>query len=327
MTVAVVGEQMIELNKASAAGLWGSGLDSAGSVANAAERLAGRALDGAGWQELVSGSIPVLIVLAIGLALWLVGDRLFRPASSLVGAGVGALFGLWASTVIQTPTLGNIPTAYVTIGVGSLLGLAIGAAMYRIAIGASGGLVLGCAAGVVTIAVHLHTPNTLGHTTIPERPETTAEAAALRAEFAITSESAASVVPVGFAEQLSGENLREFASAAASGVGSLVKAEWAAVPDTLRPLALGAAILGCVVGFAAGLLKPKTIGPAVAALAGAALWLGATTVLLTQAGNAPPIMPSDQPLPWLGAWIGVAVIGFIVQRRVGKPTASLAGDG
>lgn len=319
---------MIELDTASAARLWGSGLDSAGNVANAAERMAGRVLDsGSGWQELAAGSTPVLVALAIGLALWLVGDRLFRPASSLVGAGVGALFGLWASTVIQTETLGNIPTAYVTIGLGSLAGLAVGAAMYRIAIGTVGGLVFGCAAAALTIAISLHSPGPSGGSAVPERPETIAEAETLRAATPHGIGTTGKVIPVGFGSDLAAADLREAASATASGIGSIVRTEWAAVPDSLQPLALGAAILGCVVGFAAGLLKPRTIGPAVAALAGAALWLGATTVLLTRAGNAPPVMPADQPLPWLGAWLGVAIVGFIVQRRVGRPKAQLAGDG
>lgn len=317
---------MIELDTASAAGLWGSGLDSAGNIANAAERMAGRVLDsGSGWQEIAAGSTPVLIALAIGLALWLVGDRLFRPASSLVGAGVGALFGLWASTVIQADTLGNVPTAYVTIGLGSLAGLAVGAAMYRIAIGTVGGLVFGCAAAALTVAISLQGPT--GTPSVPDRPETIAEAAALRAATTRPAETGGTVIPAGFDADLSAADFREAASATASSVGALVRAEWAAVPDSLQPLALGAAILGCVVGFAAGLLKPRTIGPAVAALAGAALWLGATTVLLTRTGNAPPVMPADQPLPWLGAWLGVAIVGFIVQRRVGRPKALLASDG
>lgn len=317
---------MIELDTASAARLWGSGLDSAGNVASAAERMAGRVLDsGSGWQELAAGSTPVLVALAIGLALWLVGDRLFRPASSLVGAGVGALFGLWASTVIPTETLGNVPTAYVTIGVGSLAGLAVGAAMYRLAIGTVGGLVFGCAAAALTIAISLQGPT--GAPAVPDRPETVAEAAALRAASADTPTTGGTVIPAGFGEDLSALEFREAASAAASGIGALARAEWAAVPDSLQPLALGAAILGCVVGFAAGLLKPRTIGPAVAALAGAALWLGATTVLLTRAGNTPPVMPGDQPLAWLAAWLGVAIVGFIVQRRVGRPKALLASDG
>ncbi|QKK07386.1 MAG: hypothetical protein HND58_03945 [Planctomycetota bacterium] len=234
--------------------------------------MAGRVLDsGSGWQELAAGSTPVLVALAIGLALWLVGDRLFRPASSLVGAGVGALFGLWASTVIPTETLGNVPTAYVTIGVGSLAGLAVGAAMYRLAIGTVGGLVFGCAAAALTIAISLQGPT--GAPDVPDRPETVAEAAALRAASAGTPTTGGTVIPAGFGEDLSALEFREAASAAASGVGTCAQ-NGRRCPTRSNRSRLGAAILGCVVGFAAGLLKPRTIGPAVAALAGAALWLG-----------------------------------------------------
>ncbi len=307
---------MTELNTGSAAGLWGSALDSTAAVAAAAERAASQALGpGAPWQDLAAGSMPILLALAIGLALWLVGDRLFRPASSLIGAGVGAVFGLWASTIIPADTLGSVPTAYVTIGTGSLLGLAIGAAMYRLAIGTAGGVVFGCLAAALTIAVSLHSTNPLDRDTIPERPETIAEAAAMQ-----TAATDAAVLPAAFGTEISADRLRETATAARS----FVDAGLAALPAQLQPLALAAAILGCVVGFAAGLLKPRTIGPAVAALAGAALWLGATTFLLARTGHALPALPTQQPAVWLAAWLGVAAIGFIVQRRGGRSAPLLA---
>ncbi len=299
---------MIELNTGSAAGLWGSGLHAA------AERAAGQALGpGTPWQDLAAGSMPVLLALAIGLALWLVGDRLFRPASSLIGAGVGAVFGLWASTIIPSDTLGSVPTAYVTTGSGSLLGLAIGAAMYRLAIGTAGGLVFGCLAAALTTAVSLHSTSPLERHTVPDRPETVAEAAAMQ-----TAATDATILPAYFSTERSAELLRETATAARS----FVDAGLAALPAQLQPLALAAAILGCVLGFAAGLLKPRTVGPAVAALAGAALWLGATTFLLARTGHALPAMPSQQPAPWLLAWLGVAAIGFIVQRRGGRSSGT-----
>ncbi|MDQ7012381.1 MAG: hypothetical protein Q9O74_00620 [Planctomycetota bacterium] len=309
---------MIGLNTGSAAGLWDSALDSTAAVAAAAERAAGQALGpGAPWQDLAAGSMPILLALAIGLALWLVGDRLFRPASSLIGAGVGAVFGLWASTIIPADTLGSIPTAYVTIGTGSLLGLAIGAAMYRLAIGTAGGVVFGCLAAALTIAVSLHTTSPLDrNAAVPERPETIAEAAAMQA-----AATDAAVLPAAFGTEISADRLRETATAARS----FVDAGLAALPEQFRPLALAAAILGCVLGFAAGLLKPRTIGPAVAALAGAALWLGATTFLLARTGHALPAPPTQQPAVWLAAWLGVAAIGFIVQRRVGRSSDTTPG--
>lgn len=313
---------MIELNTASAAGLWGSGLDRAVSVADSAEHVADRALGGAGGllqqnalQDLAAGSGPVLLVLAIGLALWLVGDRLFRPASSLLGAAVGACLGLWASTLLRTPDIGGVPTAYVTIGLGSLTGLVIGAAMYRVAIGAAGGVVLAGAAAAVAVAVSLHNPGADG---LGDRPETSTERSGLVAEAA-AGDNTPNVTAVGFGEATTTEFLRDTAGSARS----LLQAEWDAVPESLRPLAMAAAILGGIVGFAAGLLRPRAVGPAVAAMAGAAIWLGATTVLLSRTGTA-PMMPTDQPMVWLGAWLGVAAVGFVVQRRVGRTPPMLA---
>jgi hypothetical protein len=259
--------------------------------------------------DLAAASPALVITLGIGLALWLVGDRLFRPAASLVGAVFGALLGLAVSASWQGDTLAGIPAPYAAIGLGSLLGLAIGAAMYRLAVGGAAAVTLAGVAAALAAAVALHEPAAAP----AERPETVAEAESLRApQHEVTHAS--------FTEDISLDQLR----AAAADAGSLLKQEWEAVPEHVRSMVLAAAILGCVVGFAAGVIKPRTAGPAVAALAGSGLWIGATTALLIQAGRQLPPMPSERPGAWLIAWLLVALVGFAVQRRVIRPAALVA---
>lgn len=308
-------------NSASASGadLWGSSLDGTAALAHAAEGAL-RHAESAGIGDLAAGSPVVLAVLAVGLALWLVGDRLFRPASSLLGAGVGAMLGLLAAGSIQSETLAGMPTPYAAIGLGSLLGLGVGAAMYRLAVGSAAALTLGAVAAVLAAALTLHGPGAGGGLMggwggVPERPETIAETASARA-------ARATVEHVGFGDGVGMDSLR----AAAASANSFAQTEWAALPEQTRSLVLAAAILGCVVGFAAGLIRPRTAGPAIAALAGAALWLGATTVLLARAGQPVPALPTQQPGAWLLAWLLVALVGFAVQRRVIRPAALLAKD-
>ena len=301
---------MTNTSLASGAGLWGSGLDGAAALGRAAEDVA-RHAEHSGIADLAAGSPVVLAVLAIGLALWLVGDRLFRPTASLIGAAVGALLGLAVGGSIPSDQLLGMPAPYAAIGLGSILGLGIGAAMYRLAVGAAAALTMGGLAAALTAAISLHEPAPAGGS-MPERPETIAELAATEA----------AVAPVGFRDEFT---LDALGSAAASARSAL-QAEWQSLPSQTRSLAMAAAILGCVVGFAGGLIRPRTAGPAVAALAGAALWLGATTVLLARSGQPLPALPTQQPGAWLLAWVLVALVGFALQRRVIRPAALVSRD-
>jgi len=293
------------------AGLWGSGLDQASALARAAEDAA-RHAEASGLGDLITGSPMVLVALAVGLALWLVGDRLFRPASSLVGAALGALIGLAVSGSTESEQFLGMPTPYAAIGLGSLLGLGIGAAMYRVAVGGAAAVTLAGVAAVIAAAVSLHEPGGSG---TPERPETIAEVARAGA-------ARVTIEPVSLRDGVTLESLQ----AAAASTTSAVRAQWENLPESARSLVLAAAILGCVIGFAAGLIRPRTAGPAIAALAGTALWLGATTVLLARAGQPLPAMPGERPGAWLAAWLLVALVGFAVQRRVIRPAALVTKD-
>ncbi len=309
------------------ADLWGSGLEGTAALANAARgSLPGEI---ASTADLATLAPLALVVLAVGLALWLVGDRLFRPASSLIGAGLGALLGLMATGAIQNETLGGVPTIYAAIGLGSLLGLGIGAAMYRIAVGAAAALTLGGLAAVLAATISLHEPGTSwfdgASRGVPERPETIAEVASARAARVAIERVSFDGLFEG--TQAAGESSTiEGLQGAAATAGALARAEWAALPDQTHMLVTAAAILGCVVGLAIGLFRPRAAGPAVAALAGSALWLGATTVLLARSGQPVPPMPTQQPGAWLAAWLLVALVGFAVQRKVIRPAALVTGD-
>lgn len=291
---------------------WGSGIAAANKAGQVAEHAARHAQGGAdSVADLAHIAPAALVALALGLALWLVGDRLFRPVASLVGAVLGALIGLVIAGQVHAESLGGVPAPYAAIGIGALVGLGVGALMYRLAVGIAGGLTLAGVAGVIAACVMLQHPAP----GVPERPETRAEAAALRPVSTHAE-------PVDFADSLSISGLRT----AATSVGDLAAAQWQAVPDEARSLILAGSILGCVFGFAFGVIRPRTAGPAVAALAGSALWLAGATSLLARTGRPLPPLPAEQPGPWLAAWLLVALVGFAVQRRVIRPAALVERD-
>lgn len=298
---------MTSVAMASAPGVWGSGLSRVAQASDAAEPILQTARHQASDAVDLAIASPALVAaLALGLALWLVGDRLFRPAASLVGAVAGALLGLAISSGWEGQAPGGIPAPYAAIGIGSLLGLAIGAAMYRLAVGGAAALTLAGVAGAIAAAVALHEPAPAA----ADRPETIAEASR-------PGSAAVRIEEVAFDPKSTLGDLR----AAAESAGSVLRQEWASVPEEARSMVLAASILGCVLGFAVGVIRPRTAGPAVAALAGSALWIGATTLLLIQAGREAPPLPTARPGAWLIAWLLVALVGFAVQRRVIRPAA------
>ena len=161
---------------------------------------------------------------------------------------------------------------------------------------------------------------------MPERPETIAEVASARA-------AQAAIEQVSFRDFWGGGQASDEPATiaglqmAAESAGSIARSQWTALPESTQVLVTASAILGGVLGLAFGLLRPRAAGPTIAALAGSALWLGATTVLLIRSGRPIPAMPTEQPGAWLIAWVLVALVGFAVQRRVIRPAALVAGDG
>jgi len=290
----------------------------------------------------------VLLSLGLGLALWLVGDRLFRPLASLAGAGLGAFLGLAAASLFMPESIATIPVAYWTIGLGALIGLILGALLYRLVIGASTAFTAAALAGALVAAVLVGLPQlpaTSPHTTphatphlAPPRPETMAQAIAQHQPSAPGRMlSTRSIPPSLNIEQLAQDlNIRTIAlhtnpdtdpashavqglSAATLDIHSFIPEQWASLPAKAQQPITAAAILGACLGLALGLLRPRAAGPAVAALAGSSLWLGATTLILLKAGTDLPARPAEQPAWWLIAWLAVATVGFVIQRKRKSP--------
>ncbi|MBK7404081.1 MAG: hypothetical protein IPJ41_05485 [Phycisphaerales bacterium] len=287
---------------------WGSGLAGAENATQVADFAARHAQSSAESVAQLAQLAPAAVAaLALGLALWLVGDRLFRPAASLVGAVLGALLGLTLGTQWESGLIVGLPAPYAFIGLGALIGLGLGALMYRLAVGAVAGLTIAGVAGAIAACVALQP---VPGQPIPDRPETVAEVAA-------APTAAPAIQAVGFGEAFSVEGLRS----AAASMSTLAQDQWAAIPGAARSLIMAAGILGSVLGFAFGVIRPRTVAPAIAALAGSALWLAAATALLVRTGGRLPSLPSERPGAWLAAWLLVALIGFAVQRRVIRPSA------
>ena len=295
-------------------------------------------------RDLLAYPPLVLLSLGLGLALWLVGDRLFRPLASLAGAGLGAFLGLAGASLFMPESIATIPVAYWTIGLGALVGLILGALLYRLVIGASTAFTAAALAGALVAAVLVGLPQlpaTSPHDTphaAPPRPETMAQAISQHQSRApYHTLSTRSTPPSLNIEQLAQDlNIRTIAlhtnpdtdpashavqglSAATLDIHSFIPEQWASLPAKAQQPITAAAILGACLGLALGLLRPRAAGPAVAALAGSSLWLGATTLILLKTGTDLPARPAEQPAWWLIAWLAVATVGFVIQRKRKSP--------
>lgn len=257
--------------------------------------------------------------LLAGLALWLAGRKLVKPAFALLGAAAGGLLG-----VVALPASGlagslpvSLPPTWVGLGAGALLGLIIALAAFRMAlivVSALAGSALATLISVVALGLQaaptaesppLTTQQLLlegvpvegetveGETDSSDEPET--ERADENTEDA--------------PEGISTEKARAFLSELSDQIRETY---WEPVPEWKRASVLGASFFGLILGGALGLLMPKKSATLITAFAGAGLWIPSIASIAAWAG-VPAGWLDRTPLQWLVIWIVVSIVGVIIQ--------------
>jgi hypothetical protein len=104
----------------------------------------------------------IAVALAAGIIMWLSGAKLLKPVFCVLGAmaggGIGFLLGPTA-----TSSVFGVPSPYVGLAVGGLMGFVTGIALFRFAVAISTGLAFGIAGLLVSVTylnltVGLHSP-------------------------------------------------------------------------------------------------------------------------------------------------------------------------
>ena len=76
------------------------------------------------------------VCLAGGAVLWLAGRRVIKPVFALLGAALGGAVG-FLMLPEATPSIAGIPSPYIGLGGGAIIGLMGGIALLRFAISSS----------------------------------------------------------------------------------------------------------------------------------------------------------------------------------------------
>ncbi len=291
---------------------------------------------------------PVILLLAIGLglALWLLGDRLIKPVVLLLGIlAVAALSMALVRTLSLSPAVTtspttpstiapastpSVPVTWLAIGVGAMLGLMLSKGIHRLVITLSTALTSAGLAGVLTAVVLTGSPvlsSRVDHQPLQPRPETMAEVRAGPPAASAPTRSVSRIVPVAWsapdASPSPGQNETSSAHAMpatnppASMLWHSMVSRWNGLPVSTRRLIAAAAMLGSCLGLFFGFFRPRHSAPIAAALAGSLLWLGASAVLSCNIGltNAAGWLHSTVPAYGLGLWLMVAAVGFWFQCR------------
>jgi hypothetical protein len=245
------------------------------------------------------------VCLVIGAVLWLAGRKVIKPVFSLLGAALGGAIGfLMLPEAISS--VAGIPSPYIGLGAGAIIGLMGGIALLRFAMAIGTGVAFGVA-GLLICATYLHM--TVGLST--PKPVGVPSAAALISNepTPLTRERFISEGVAPVAQRVQGfvrENSESF------------KNTWESQKEQDK-VVLGVSALGAALfGFFLALFAPSRSTSLATAMLGSAIVLGCSIWLLN-AFEAPGRRYLEQgPIVWLGVWAAAAVLGVAVQMKSGK---------
>lgn len=275
---------------------------------------------GASPEAILAGGVVVL-----GLVLWVSGGRLLKPAVTLTGVLLGALFGSALAAGLKLPDFQSIPAPYAGLGLGCLLGLGLALALFRVAVAGIAGVGLGvfaAAAAALCLGVNSSSP-----TSNPTDPNATLSHVREQiSSLSMTDLDQVRQQLAGHVEQRSmptAEVMPTSLRTVSAELQDQAMARWAALGSEPRLGMVAGASLGLILGGLMGLISPRKAGALVTALAGAALWLCASAWL---ADRYAPNFAQQQwvawtlahPPAWVVLWIMLGLCGFAAQRS-GEP--------
>lgn len=247
--------------------------------------------------------------LVAGLIMWLSGGKLLKPMFCVLGALVGGSIGFLLLPQ-ATGSLLTVPSPYVGLGVGAVIGLIAGISLFRFAVAISTAVAFGIGGLLISstylhLTVSLRSPPPVGVTTAAIGPPKSREPAQslTQAGQRVLDEG---VRPVA-------ESVRVFVS----DNTERLKFQWSEQNEHNK-VVVGVATLGAALfGFFISLFAPRRSTSLATALVGSAIVLG-SAVWLLRAFDAPGNKYLDQgPMVWLSAWIIAAILGLAVQVRAG----------
>lgn len=245
--------------------------------------------------------LMVTLFMAVGLIVWLTGERMLKP---LVVAAAAAIGGVLGALVVPSTSWGASMTIWHGVGLGLAGGLIVGLLLFRSAMAVGFGVVLGALLPLIAASALQFYSTDAG-------PESAArESSTVLAHFQ-TQKADSKVDLQKVPENLrpAAERIGEFWTRFTAELGE----RWSRMPGSHHAIILMAAAIGLAAGVIGGLSMPRWAGGAVASMFGAGLWLP-SFVWLSNALQAPWKQAMDRsPAEWLVIWAGVALLGMIAQ--------------
>lgn len=261
--------------------------------------------------------------LVAGIVMWLSGRRFVKPLYALLFALAGAAIGFAGPSAVGVRT-----DPYLGLGVGLLVGFLISALVYRVTMAVTlAGVAAVVAPMVAAAAINIAearaagdgfpNPDQLASDLLGEAPE----------DDAIYGTNEAPITD----DPLRGgsENAREggaldglelAAVEASLRIRRVALAIWSdavdrfdAMPPLHRLVLLASLLMGAGAGFALGFSFPGKVAALATAFVGGAVWLGGASWMATLAGVSPVRIGLASPLSWVLVWLGVSIIGTVIQ--------------
>lgn len=262
-----------------------------------------------GWGVFAASAWPWVCLGVVGLSMLLAGERLLRPALTVITVAALMAAGVLGATRLAGPGGASAGQIAAGAGVGLVAGVALAAGLVRLAISVAAGMSFACA-GVLLAGAWL----------MPR--DATIETARTRAASlgVVTAQDAGMLARAVLTRDRDGADAR--ALDAAKRAGERGGAAWSTISLESRLTLLGAGATGGLCGLLLGGLMPRKAGAAVTGLAGAAMLLGAVAGLAWSRGWI--VEPPDiGPAGVLTAWLGLAATGAGVQvwwqRKLAHP--------
>ncbi|MCL4742782.1 MAG: hypothetical protein KJZ54_11345 [Phycisphaerales bacterium] len=300
-------------------------LDAAGLAADV-DPLAGFADQASAGLGLVVAAVVGLV----GLALWLFGAKLMKPAAAFVGAVLGATAGFAVLAGTAGAGAENQPPLAAGVGIGALLGLGAALLLYRMVVATTAAATLG-AIGVLAAAAAWGPAlgSNMARPTAAVAHASEAQSSPAQAKFVmLPSGTIVRAKPTEQKSQTAATGLGMSAIGVDGGLEGL-RSAFLGMDPAKRSGVLLAGIAGGLTGLFIGLVWPRRTSALVSAIAGSALWLAAV-VWIARTHDLPGAGLAERtPAGWLITWALVAIIGFAIQglmsaRTVASPSAQPA---
>lgn len=298
----------------------------------------------------IGAHLTVVVAILVGLALWLFGRKLAKPAFFLVGGLLGACAGFLLLPAFGTPDIGGVPSPYLGLGVGAAAGLIVAGFVFRFTMALASAAVVGIASLLISSIYVTANPPDPGNTEQVDTPALASIAEPLTLYqlrlpgVPTIQHDRGRAIPVSLRQPepgpagadprdealLPGDEPDESAADpdappetlgdAAQRVrdflevlSSEIRLIWNSQPEEGRIIVLGSTVIGAALGFILGLAAPNRAAIVITSMAGAAIWLP-SAVALAHAME----MPFREalvwgPRAWLIAWGVTSAVGVASQ--------------